>query len=1032
MHGTHDPQDTREVRGPGPDLAGLASLIASSSTVGFVTTTLDGRILGHNQAFAALCATDDDLAGRAFVEMLVPGDRAHAVHVLRRAASGADDVRDLALRLRRPGTSPSHVLVTLAHVPDTEGSPAHLALLLQDDTERHATAEILTGRAHRATSLLRALPDAVLICAADGTVVEMNEQAEVMFGYTADELVGRPVETVVPTEHVAAHRWQRERFTATTHARPMITGPDVCARHKDGHEVPVEVNLAAAELESGPVVVASIRDVTTQRTQAAQLRDSLHLVSKILGAATEQAIFTIDLEGRIETFSRGAELLLGYDASEVLGRSATMFTPPDARARLADVWGLDPAMSVRERVEALVRSHVATTRPWTFLTKTHERRHVLLSLTVRTSGEVPDGLIIVATDQTQRQAQEAALAASEARFRNAFERAPIGVAMVSVEPLTLGRFLQVNAALVTMLGYDRAELLDAAVVDVTLPEDLSLLMSVLERLAAGEDVAELIEQRLLHADGHEVWVQASLAAVSDGTDNRAPYVLAMVTDITERRRAEAELSHHALHDALTGLPNRALVTEQLGLALARGKRNGTGVGVLYLDLDNFKDVNDSLGHTAGDELLVGVADRLTRVLRDTDTAARLGGDEFVVVCEDLHTVEELTAVADRVAQALETQILVAGQPVTMSASIGIAYTPTADGRPGDMLRDADIAMFRAKGNGRARYEFSDPELQVRALRQIELEADLRATLSAQHGALPAAAERGTGEQAAGEHAAAATDTLTAARPGNLSIVPTQAGGTPGPVRHPQEGRLFMVYQPCFSARTGRLVACEALLRWDHPTRGVLTPGQFLDVAEDRALMSPLGSWVLQDAAVQAAIWQAQFGDDAPDLWVNISAGQMGRNRFASRVADVLMDTGLEPGRLWLELTERQALSSAHSVLDDLNALPDMGVRLAIDDFGTGYAGMDLLRRLPVSALKIDASYVAAIGEDPTGAALVSTVVGLGLALGMQVVAEGVETDQQREAVSALGVDVLQGYLLGRPGPVEQIEQILLAQAGTDD
>lgn len=986
-------QDARGAQPPGIDLEGLASLIASSRTVGYLTTTLDGEVLGHNPALARLSGTAD-ATGHVLSELLVPGDRVRAVHALRAAADGAGRVQELGLRLRRRDGGTTHVLATISCVPGADGSPSHLALLLQDDTERHDAAQALAQRVQRATSLLRALPDAVLICTTDGTVVEVNDQAEALFGYRAEEMVGHPVELLVPTHHVAAHRWHRERFTGTTHSQPMITGPDVRARRKDGSEVGVEVNLAAADLESGPVVVASVRDVAAQRAQAAQLRASLHQLSGILAAATEQAIFTTDMSGRIQTFSRGAELLLGYAADEVVGSSAAMFTPPDARERLSEAWGLSPGTSVQDRVDTLVRSQVATTRPWQFVTKDGERRQVLLSVTVRSSGDGPDGLILVATDQTERRARQAALAASEERFRTSVERAPIGVALVSVDPRSLGRFLQVNPALEACLGYGTAELLDATVMDLTAPQDLPVLVSVFDRLAVGEDVTELVEHRFLHAEGHHVWVQASLATVGPGSGDAGPYVIAMITDITARRRAEEELSHNVLHDTLTGLPNRALITEQLGQALARGTRAGTGVGVLYIDLDNFKDVNDSLGHAAGDELLVGAAQRLAACLQDTDMAARLGGDEFVVVCEDLHTVDDLTATADRVAQALDIQLPVAGQMVAVSASIGIAYTPTADGLPADLLREADIAMYRAKGNGRARYEFSDPELQVRALRQIELEADLRATLTAQ-------------------------DEL----PGPSLWSPTGA-----PVRRPLEGRLFMVYQPCFSAHTGRLVACEALLRWDHPTRGVLAPGQFLDVAEDRALMTPLGSWVLRDAAQQAAAWQERFGDEAPDLWVNISAGQMGRSRFSSRVADVLDETGLPASRLWLELTERQALSSAHSVLDDLNALPDMGVRLAIDDFGTGYAGIDLLRRLPVSALKVDASYVAAIGEDPTGTALVATVVGMGHALDLQVVAEGVETPEQRAAVTQLGADVLQGYLLGRPGPAEQVERMLQEQS----
>ncbi len=570
----------------------------------------------------------------------------------------------------------------------------------------------------------------------------------------------------------------------------------------------------------------------------------------------------------------------------------------------------------------------------------------------------------------------------------------MGAALVSLDQQRLGRLLQVNPAFEAFLGYRPEELLEATVADLTHAEDLPLVVSTFDRLGLGEPVAELLEIRYLHADGRHVWGQTSFATVLPGGQGEDAYVVATIVDVTARRTAEAELTHHALHDTLTGLPNRALLAEQLSLALGRSRRSGHSVAVLYIDLDNFKDVNDSLGHAAGDELLVAIATRLQSCMRDSDMAGRLGGDEFVVVCEDLTSFDDITAVADRVAAALGVQLPLAGQLVATSASIGIAHTSDPDANPEDLLREADIAMYRAKNGGRARYEFADPSLQARALRQIELEADLRATLAAQHA------------PATGVHAP---------HPGL-------------PVRRPQEGRLFLEYQPCFDARSGALVACEALVRWQHLTRGLLMPGQFIDVAEDRALMSPLGAWVLLEAATQAAAWATAYGPDAPEMWVNVSAGQMGRHRFSEQVADALEATGLPPALLCLELTERQALSTAASVLGDLHALPGMGVRLAIDDFGTGYAGLDYLRRLPVSALKVDASYVAAIGRDAAGTALVATVVNLGHALDLTVVAEGVETQEQRAAVGELGADILQGYLLGRPGPPEQVERILRAQA----
>lgn len=958
---------------------------------GYLRLSVDGSVLAHNDAAVRLLGPARAV-GRRLVDLVVPADRAAADTAVRAAVEPVEPVGDAraaavgAPAIRFRGGEAGHVrcLLAITAVRDLAGRAEHLGAVLIDDTARDGEMRAAGDRADRAARLLRALPDAMLVCAPDGEILQVNAQAEALFGYPADTLVGKPIEVLVPTEQAAAHRWHRDRYTATVHARPMITGPGISARRADGSLVPVEVNLAAVDLPDGPAVLASVRDVTASRRTEAALRDSHELITGVLSAATEQAIIATDLDGRIELFSRGAERLLGWTAAEVAGKPASIFD--DEGADLGAGWGLDRSEALADRVRRLVGASVSTTRPWTYRTRTGERRDVSLSVTVRHGPSGPAGLIIVATDESVRRQREAALAASEERFRLAFDNAPVGVAMIGLRSTDLGAFLHVNAAMSRILGYGTDELVETDVVSLTHPEDQAMARQNLSLLAAGDVDGDLVEHRFLHADGHDVWVEASFSVIRDA--GQVPeYVVGMLNDVTDRKRAEAELTHHALHDALTGLPNRALVTESLSLALARARRVGGGAGVLYIDLDNFKDVNDSLGHAVGDELLVEVARRLQGCMRDSDLAGRLGGDEFVVVCDGIAESSEMRAVAERVEQTLAIRLPLSGRMVTVSASIGIAFSPAGEDDPGDLLRRADMAMYRAKGNGRGRYEFADLALQARAERQIALEADLATAVSRAQAAV------------------------------------AEAGG---------DSELFLDYQPCFDARTGVLVACEALIRWRHPTRGLLSPGQFLDVAEERALMVPLGAWVLRAACEQGARWVRAFGDSAPEIWVNVSAAQLGRHRFASTVSDVLSHTGLAPDRLCLELTERQALSSAHSVLDDLHALPELGVRLAIDDFGTGYAGLEYLRRLPVAALKVDASYVAAIGRDATGAALAATVVGLGRALNLTVVAEGVETAEQRDAVSELGVDVLQGYLLARPGPAARVDAMLSREVATED
>ena len=573
-------------------------------------------------------------------------------------------------------------------------------------------------------------------------------------------------------------------------------------------------------------------------------------------------------------------------------------------------------------------------------------------------------------DTTPPVEPRAALRVSDDVFRLSFDGALVSMALTSLEPAIRGRIARVNAALCDLLGYDEAALLEMTFERITHHDDVDAVAALDEGMASGWVTSWRGERRFRHADGHDVWALVSTAVVGD-RDGRPAYAVSQIEDITARKEAEAKLSHQALHDALTGLPNRHLLHDHLTRALARSHRIGGSVGVLFLDLDNFKAINDSLGHSAGDDLLLQVGRRLSGALRESDTAARLGGDEFVLVCEDLTDPEEIHPVADRLLGVLEEEMIVRGHVVSVSASIGVAV-----GGPGatadELLRDADAAMYRAKQLGKGRWELADEELQAAAARRVDVESGLRR-------ALPSVRTR---------------------------------------------GELVLHYQPTVDLRSGRMVGVEALLRWRHPVRGLLLPQEFLDVAEESQLIVPIGAWVLDEACRVAAGWLERFGDRAPAVAVNISSRQLGRNELIGRVRDVLRDTGLPPDRLHLEITERQVIDVAGSIALELRALSRLGIRLAVDDFGTGYAGFTYLRHLPVSTLKVDRSFVAGLGSDRTDTAITTSVVALGQTLGLGVIAEGVETPAQRRILLDLGCPVGQGWLWHRAVPAEEIDALL--------
>jgi diguanylate cyclase (GGDEF)-like protein len=440
----------------------------------------------------------------------------------------------------------------------------------------------------------------------------------------------------------------------------------------------------------------------------------------------------------------------------------------------------------------------------------------------------------------------------------------------------------------------------------------------------------------------------------------------------ERKRVEAELAHQALHDTLTGLPNRALFLDRLAQGLTRLGRHDSALAVLFCDLDRFKVVNDSLGHGAGDRLLVDVARRLEDVLRAGDTAARFGGDEFVILCEEISGAHEAIGIAERVSEVLTAPFVLGDDEVFVRTSVGIAMASEPQARPEALIRDADAAMYRAKERGGGAYEVFDDEMRARAVRRMETENQL--------------------------------------------------------FRAIERGEFVLYYQPQVSLATGRVTGVEALVRWNHPDRGLVTPGEFIAAAEETGLILELGAWALHEAFGQAAAWNAERDDGAKvTMSVNLSARQCAHPELVELVRRALADTGADPATICLEITETAVMADVEAVVRVFDELRGLGVGLAIDDFGTGWSSLRALQRFPVDEVKIDRSFVERMALDPQEAAIVAAVISLSRALGLRTVAEGVETIAQVNALRDLGCDHAQGYYFWRPAGAGDIA-LLLARA----
>jgi diguanylate cyclase (GGDEF)-like protein/PAS domain S-box-containing protein len=535
-----------------------------------------------------------------------------------------------------------------------------------------------------------------------------------------------------------------------------------------------------------------------------------------------------------------------------------------------------------------------------------------------------------------------------------------------------GRIAFVNPAAGRMLGWAIGDLIGQGLHSrvLHLPSEASPAQT-----DAYPVIQALIGGTVHHEDAAVFWRRDGtwfpVEYVSTPIRERGALVGAVITfkDITQRRQMEAQLAYQAFHDPLTALPNRALFLDRLDRALLRSARHQTQLAVLFLDLDRFKVINDSLGHAAGDHLLVQVAQRLQACIRTTDTVARLGGDEFTILLDDTSDLAGAVQIAERIVAALAAPFTLNGHELFITTSIGIVLSTPGQDSSDDLMRNADIAMYQAKAQGKARYEVFNSHLNAQAMARLRLEADLRRAI--------------------------------------------------------ERGEFVIYYQPQIDLVTGQMQGLEALVRWEHSERGLIAPVEFIPVAEETGLIRPLGQWVLAEACRQVQEWSARYPSAVPAvLSVNLSAQQVNQPGFVDEVARVLARTGFEPRRLQLEITESVIMNDAPATLVTLRALKELGVQLAIDDFGTGYSSLSYLKRFPVDVLKIDRTFVTGLGHDAEDTAIVQAIITLANTLGLHVTAEGVESAAQLAQLQALGCQLGQGYYFAKPLSCERVGALL--------
>ena len=817
-------------------------------------------------------------------------------------------------------------------------------------------------------------PDAIFATDAAGVILGINARGEELFGYKVAELIGHSIEVLVPRRFRLSHPSQRDNFLASPRIRPMGVTSNLAGLHRNGTEIPVDILLRPVETSSGLVTLGYVRDMTEQRAAQEASRASDLQMRSLVDAVKDHAIYLLDKDGYITTWNTGAERLKRYSSEEIIGKHfSRFFTREDAaRGKPAQLMITAAARGYVEEEGWRVRKDGS--RFWANAVLTAIRNsmgeltgYAKVTRDFTDRKRLEDALALHFNDELQ--ATSSALRASEARYHTVFQTSPDAI---TISRLSDGVIVDVNQASLDITGFKREEVIGKTTMELHIWNNSRDRVKLVKALRSDSRCRDF-EAQFRRKDGIAFWARLWVSFIEiDG----APCILSFAQDISASKAAEQEIKDLAFYDPLTGLANRRLLSERLSQSVLMGGRSHRRRAVLFIDLDDFKTLNDTLGHHVGDLLLQEVAGRLVNCVRETDTVGRFGGDEFVVMLEDLSELPEIAesqarVIAEKILSSIARPYDLDGHECRSGSSIGITLFGDHEKKVQEILQQADIAMYEAKNAGRNTICFFAPQLHAAVFKGANLAEELRQAI--------------TKEQ------------------------------------------FVLHYQPQVS--DGCIVGAEALLRWRHPNRGIISPAAFISVAEKTGLILPLGEWILEAAFKQLACWQQRPETANLSMAVNISVRQMAHPGFVQQVLGKLKSAGANAKRLKLELTESMFVDACDETIRKMTALREHGVRFSIDDFGTGFSSLSYLKRLPIDELKIERSFVHDIVEDASSRAIAESVILLSRALNLSVIAEGVETEAERKSIAELGCHSFQGWLISPALPVEDFPEIHVGKRG---
>ena len=841
--------------------------------------------------------------------------------------------------------------------PIMAGGKTLLYSIIHDITERKLAEEGLLLSEQKYRNIVDYASVGIYRSTPDGRILMANPALARILGYESiDELLSRNLATDI---YVTAHERQNalERFAANG----FTIEEELLWRRKDGMPIWVQLNAHAIDLQKNAEVFEGfVFDVTERKLADQQIAAANVQRKAVLDAATRVSIIATTPTGIITVFNSGAERMLGYGALDVIGlRNVTEIHLESELTQHARRL----AFEIGEKLsgfDVLVRRAAREgleEREWTYVREDGEPLTVLVSVTaLRDEHGHITGYLHVGTDITERKVAEETLRQQSAAMTASMD----GIGILD------GRldFTYVNDALATLFGYpDPHYLTGRSICDLYDPP---------EQVRVITTIVPLVQQRGrwrgeatgVRSDGTTFPIEISLTTIDGGG------MVCVVRDITERTYAEEQIKHLAYHDALTTLPNRLLFKDRVTVSISHAQRHNGRVAVLFLDLDRFKVINDSLGHSIGDQLLQAVAARVQSCVRDSDTVARLGGDEFTLLLPDLAHAEDAALVAQKILEAVRYPFHIEGREFYITTSIGISVYPEDGPDAETLIKSADTSMYQAKEQGRDNYQLFNATVNVKALQRIALEHGLRRSIS--------------------------------------------------------HNELAVHYQPIFDLRTNRMTGVEALLRWTDPELGAIPPATFIPLAEAIGVMIPIGTWAMREACIQARKWH-DAGFNTLSLAVNLSVVQLQQPDLTEIVREILAESGLPPRLLELEITESGAMLSPELSIRTLYDLKKIGIRISLDDFGTGHSSLAYLKRFPIDTLKIDQSFIHDITKDPDTAAIVTAIIAMGHSLRLKVIAEGVEFTDQAAFLKRHNCDQMQGYLINAPMAADDLTALLAGE-----